>query len=245
MVIGIDVGTSTTKIVGLRDNEVISPIRIRATDPVTSLYGAFGKFLHDNGISLNEIKQVMLTGVGQFESKQDRMLVVSMGTGTSIVKVEGNDIKHIGGMGIGGGTLKGLAQLLLNTDDMKLVAQMAEGGDFNNVNLNIGDISNVPLPGLPLDVTASILGKVTSNSRREDIAAGLICTVIQTIGSATYLASLGSGIKEFVMIGNLTLMPQCHQIFPMMEKLYNVHFIVPEYAEFCTAIGAALCYKKL
>ena len=64
MVIGIDVGTSTTKIVGLRDNEVISPIRIRATDPVTSLYGAFGKFLHDNGISLNEIKQVMLTGVG-------------------------------------------------------------------------------------------------------------------------------------------------------------------------------------
>ena len=47
MVIGIDVGTSTTKIVGLRDNEVISPIRIRATDPVTSLYGAFGKFLHD------------------------------------------------------------------------------------------------------------------------------------------------------------------------------------------------------
>jgi type II pantothenate kinase len=31
----------------------------------------------------------------------------------------------------------------------------------------------------------------------------------------------------------------------MMEKLYNVHFIVPEYAEFCTAIGAALCYKKL
>ena len=152
MVIGIDVGTSTTKIVGLRDNEVISPIRIRATDPVTSLYGAFGKFLHDNGISLNEIKQVMLTGVGsayvnepiyglstskaeefmadglgaQFESKQDRMLVVSMGTGTSIVKVEGNDIKHIGGMGIGGGTLKGLAQLLLNTDDMKLVAQMAE-----------------------------------------------------------------------------------------------------------------------
>ena len=130
MVIGIDVGTSTTKIVGLRDNEVISPIRIRATDPVTSLYGAFGKFLHDNGIALNEIKQVMLTGVGsayvnepiyglptskaeefmadglgaQFESKQDRMLVVSMGTGTSFVKVEGKDIQHIGGMGIGGGT---------------------------------------------------------------------------------------------------------------------------------------------
>ena len=42
IVIGIDVGISTTKIVGLRDQQVISPIRITATDPVTSLYGAFG-----------------------------------------------------------------------------------------------------------------------------------------------------------------------------------------------------------
>ncbi len=40
--IGIDVGISTTKIVGVQNREVCSPLRIRATDPVTSLYGAFG-----------------------------------------------------------------------------------------------------------------------------------------------------------------------------------------------------------
>ena len=46
MIIGIDVGISTTKIVGINeDGKVVSPIRIKATDPVTSLYGAFGKFL--------------------------------------------------------------------------------------------------------------------------------------------------------------------------------------------------------
>ena len=45
IVIGIDVGISTTKIVGIDDNGmVISPIRIKATDPITSLYGAFGKY---------------------------------------------------------------------------------------------------------------------------------------------------------------------------------------------------------
>ena len=43
---------------------VISPIRIKATDPITSLYGAFGKYLHDNKIKLDEIEHVMLTGVG-------------------------------------------------------------------------------------------------------------------------------------------------------------------------------------
>ena len=61
IVIGIDVGISTTKIVGLRDQQVISPIRITAADPVTSLYGAFGKYLHDNNISLGDVEQVMVT----------------------------------------------------------------------------------------------------------------------------------------------------------------------------------------
>jgi len=270
IVIGIDVGISTTKIVGLREGMVVSPIRIKATDPITSLYGAFGKYLHDNQISLDDIEQVMLTGVGsayvneslyglptrkaeefiadglgaRYESNQDRMIVVSMGTGTSFVKYDGDHIQHIGGIGIGGGTLQGLSRLLLNTDDIRHVAALAEHGDISHVNLQIGDISAVPLPGLPLDATASIFGNVQSNASHEDIAAGIICTVVQTIGSATILASLGTGIKEFVMIGNLTLLPQCKTIFPMMEKLYGVHFIIPTYSQFCTAIGAALCYQN-
>ena len=37
---------------------------ITATDPVTSLFGAFGKYIYDNGIQLADVEQVMLTGVG-------------------------------------------------------------------------------------------------------------------------------------------------------------------------------------
>lgn len=64
IVIGIDVGISTTKIVGISDGNVVSPMRIKATDPVTSLYGAFGKYLYDNKIQLSDVEHVMLTGVG-------------------------------------------------------------------------------------------------------------------------------------------------------------------------------------
>lgn len=269
IIIGIDVGTSTTKIVGLHDGIVAAPECIRATDPVTSLYGAFGKYLFDNKVSLSDVEHVMLTGVGaayvdqpiyglpttkveefmsnglgaRYESQLDSMLVVSMGTGTSFVKVEGEDIRHIGGMGIGGGTLKGLSQVLFNTDDMKQVSLMAQKGDIRNVDLQIGDICPEAIPGLPLDATASLFGKVKSNTSQEDIAAGLLCTVLQTIGSATYLASLGTGIRDFVLIGNLTLLPQCRQVFPPLEELYKVRFLIPQYAQFCTAIGAALCHK--
>lgn len=268
-VIGIDVGISTTKIVGIRSGKVISPLRIRATDPVTSLYGAFGKYLYDNKIELADVAQVMLTGVGsayidkpvyglptthaeefladgwgaRFESELDRMMVVSMGTGTSIVRCDGGDIRHIGGIGIGGGTLTGLSRLLLKTDDAHQIASLATRGDISHINLLIGDISAKPLPGLPMDATASLFAAAQANASREDIALGLICMVLQTVGSAAILSALDSGIKDFVLIGNLTLLPQCKEVFPMMEQLYGVHFIIPKYSEYCTAIGAALCYE--
>ena len=64
IVIGIDVGISTTKIVGIDEQgKVLSPIRIRATDPVTSLYGAFGKYLHENGIGLADLVENRLVGM--------------------------------------------------------------------------------------------------------------------------------------------------------------------------------------
>lgn len=269
IVIGIDVGISTTKIVGInKDGIVISPLRIKATDPITSLYGAFGKYLYDNKISLNEVEQVMLTGVGaayintpiyglptnkaeefiadglgaRYETDLERMIVVSMGTGTSLVRCDGDNIKHIGGIGIGGGTLQGLSRILLKTDDIKQVSTLAMQGDISNINVLIGDISAQPLPGLPMDATASLFGNAKSNASREDIALGLICMVLQSIGSGTILSALGSGIKEFVLIGNLTLLPQCKEVFPAMERLYHVRFRIPKNSEFCTAIGAALYY---
>jgi type II pantothenate kinase len=58
IIIGIDVGISTTKIVGLKDGRVTAPTRITAADPITSLYGAFGKYLHDNNIELEDVERV-------------------------------------------------------------------------------------------------------------------------------------------------------------------------------------------
>lgn len=268
MVIGIDVGISTTKIVGICNGRVVSPMRIKATDPVSSLYGAFGKYLYDNKIQMSDVDHVMLTGVGTayiskpvyglptakagefvadglgacHESGKDRIIVVSMGTGTSLVRCDGDKIEHIGGIGIGGGTLQGLSRLLLKTDDIRTVSEMAVRGNISSINLRIGDISARPLPGLPMSAVASLFGNARSDASREDIAIGLIWTVLQSVGQSAVLASIGSNIREYVMIGNLTLLPQCRVVFPPIEKLYGVKFIIPEYSEFCTAIGAALCH---
>ena len=269
-IIGIDVGISTTKIVGLRDGKPSAPLRITANDPVTSLYGAFGKYLHDNNVALNEVEHVMLTGVGaayvkndvygvatsrcdefvadalgaRYESHIDHAIVVSMGTGTSFVMCHGDDIRHIGGIGIGGGTLQGLSRIMLNTSDIKTVSALAMQGDISHINLLIGDISAQPLPGLPMEATASIFARAQNDASKEDIACGIIAMVLQSIGSAAVLAAQGTDCRDMVLIGNLSLLPQCKEIFPPLEKLYKVRFHIPKYSEYCTAIGAALAYGK-
>ena len=271
IVIGIDVGGSTTKIVGLNEGEIISPMFITATDPVSSLFGAFGKYIYSNNISLSDIEHVMITGVGSayvegniyglptskadefqsdglgahFGSKLDKLIVVSMGTGTTLIQVEGDKIRYLGGLGMGGGTLMGLSSLLLKTTNIDTIQELAERGNVKNVNLQIEDICKNDLEGLPLHATASLFGKVAnSHACDEDIAIGIYYLVIQTIGCAAVLSALNSGIKDIVPIGNLAQIPQCRIIFKMIEDLYKVRFHIPEHAEFRTAIGAALCYKK-
>ncbi|EJW95505.1 pantothenate kinase, partial [gut metagenome] len=174
----------------------------------------------------------------------DNLLVVSMGTGTSFVKVRGSSIEHIGGLGIGGGTILGLSKLLLKTHDFRQIALLAQQGSLNDVDLHIRDITPNPLPGLPLDVTASIFGKVDANAKVEDIALGIVHMVLQTIGQGAVFASLNDEIKNVVLIGNLTRLPQCCKIFTRLEEICDVHFMIPEYAEYRTAIGAALCYTS-
>ena len=271
MVIGIDVGISTTKIVGINgEMQIVNPTRIKATDPVTSLYGAFGKYLFDNDISLSDIEQVMITGVGaeyvngnmyglptarvgefvadaigaQFGSGLNKMIVASMGTGTTLVSLDGKRVHHLGGLGIGGGTLMGLSRLLIGSDDIHNLIDLASRGNLAKIDLQIGDICPKPLPGLPMNATASLFGNVKTDASKEDIALGIICTVVQTICSATILASKAYDIKDYVMIGNLTLLPQTRQIFDSVEQLYGVHFIIPKHSEFCTAIGTAMAYYK-
>ena len=55
VIIGIDIGGSTTKIVGFTsDKKIIEPMFVQANDQKTSAYGAFGKFTDANNIKLSD-----------------------------------------------------------------------------------------------------------------------------------------------------------------------------------------------
>jgi type II pantothenate kinase len=268
-VIGIDVGGSTTKIVGFTDNgTLIEPMFVRAADPLTSIYGAFGKFTATNLLDLSSVKKVMVTGVGSsyitkpiyglecvnvpefrciglgglYLSGLERCIVVSMGTGTAIVNAKkGQDIIYLGGTGVGGGTLMGLSKMLLGMDNISHIVELASGGDLNKIDLKIRDITNKNiLPGKPVDMTAANFGKISDIASKDDIALGIINMVFETIGMCAIFAARNYDIRDIVLTGNLTNIPQSRTIFGSLNSMFDVNFIIPERSQFGTVIGAAL-----
>jgi len=271
MILGIDIGGSTTKITGFHDNKIISPMIVRATDPVSSLYGAFGKFINENRLRLSDISRVMVTGVGAsylneriyqiptgkvaefyaigmgglFLSGLSKAVVVSMGTGTAFVRAEKNgNVKHLGGTGVGGGTLLGLSNIMLNIRHFDDLIGMAGGGNLENIDLFIKDITKEEIVGLPPELTASNFGKISDLASKNDIALGIVNLVFQTIGVMSIFAARIDGTEDIVLTGNLTNVPQSREIFDGLSKIHPERFHIPEHAEYATALGAAIAYAS-
>ncbi len=269
VILGIDIGGSTTKIVGLgTDGGVVSMLRVRAEDQVTSLYGALGNYLTSNGLSLKDIRRVVLTGVGstfvegdiyglptckvdEFQangagglalSGQTSAVVVSMGTGTAFLWAEKDGtVRHLCGSGIGGGTLGGLCRKLVGMERFGQIKKLAAQGRLSQVDLTIADISQNAAATLDPDMTAANFGNLAEDASPADLAAGAVNLVLQAIGTMTVLACQSCGCDTVVLTGSMTTLDQAEANFRLFEKLYGLRYIIPENATFATAIGAGLC----
>ena len=273
LVLGIDVGGSTTKIVGFRTDggkrELIEPQLVRANDPITATYGAFGKFTDENRIDISDITRVMITGVGASYVKRnlygldcervpefggigrgglylsglDEALVVSMGTGTALVHARGDGyMNYVGGTGVGGGTLMGLSKLLLKAETIAHIEEYAEDGDLDNIDLKIRDITaSDSMTSLLRDMTAANFGNVSDIATKGDVASGIMNLVFETVGMVSVFAARSCGVKNIVLTGNLTRLKRCKEKFKEFNTMgYGVSFIIPERAQFATVIGTAL-----
>ena len=269
VILGIDIGGSTTKIVGLRaDGSVISMLRVRAEDQVTSLYGALGNYLTSNHLTLKDVRRVVLTGVGasfvegdiyglptckvdEFSasgtgalalSGQGSAVVVTMGTGTAFLWAEQDgSVRHLCGSGIGGGTLGGLCRKLVGMERFGQIKKLAAQGDLNQVDLTIRDITCNPAPTLDPTLTAANFGNLAEDATPADLAAGAVNLVLQAIGTMTVLACQCCSSRTVVLTGSMTTLEQVQVNFENFEHLYGIHYIIPENATFATAIGAGLC----
>ena len=274
VVVGIDVGGSTTKIVGFRrdagSETLIAPLFVQATDPITSIYGAFGRFTMENGLSLSDIDKVLMTGggssfrsqpiytlpccnVSEFEciglgglylSGLDEAIVVSMGTGTALIhskKVgEATMVKYLGGTGVGGGTLLGLTQKLTGVGTVEHIEKMCAEGDISKIDLRISDISKNRTYENMKDNLT-----VSNFGKVSDIATPEDIA----LGVANMVAETIAMVAVFAARGcgvkDVVLTGNLSTIAPIRQTFegldqFGVNFIIPENAQFGTVIGAAL-----
>lgn len=262
MIIGFDNGASAIKIVALNGERIA--FKKCLVGSKKSAFEILTDFLAENGIPMNDVSAIAVTGVGAEKccfdgignkvslipeieatgeggtwlSKCDEAIVVSIGTGTSIVLSRGGKFTHIGGSGVGSGTLRGFSRKIFGISDVRELFKFAEGGNRFAVDLTIGDLFS-GTDTLPQDLTASNLAKCGETATERDWAAAIINTIMEVAGSHAALACNGFGVKNVVITGGISQTKMAKAAYDNFSKLYKLNYIIPEYSGCATAIGAA------
>lgn len=148
-------------------------------------------------------------------------IAVNIGSGVSVLRVDSpnyKDVHRVAGTIMGGGTLLGLAKLLIGVDNYNDILELAQKGDNRKVDLTVKDIYGnqdkvggdvVDLAG---DVVASSFGKIheligvnkMDNFSKEDIAMGLLSMICFHITQIAKLVAEENNINHILFFGNFT-----------------------------------------
>lgn len=189
---------------------------------------------------LNIIDEIVSIGKGGiFSAKKKKAIVVSIGTGTPIVAVKNSKIKHIGGTGIGGGTLKGFFHLLFKEENLDELEKIAKTGKREKIDLKVRDIMGESVGIVPADATASNFGKVESN-KKSDIASALFNMLAEVVGTLAFFGAKNYGLeKDIVFCGRVAENKIIKKRLIETVKLWGGQALVLEKARYTCAIGAA------
>lgn len=266
MIIGIDIGSTTTKVVTIENGKLTRKIKTRAADAVTAATGAFGKIVLENGIKIDSIEKIKITGAGASKIKDDifgiptgrineinaigiggmflsgmnNIIITNIGTGTVIIEAGDRGIFHYGGSGVGGGTILGLAKKLLPTAVFSDILELAKAGKINQVDLLLGDITDTGISFLHGESTASNFGKMLDAANHNDIALAIINMVYQVIGMLSVFAAKARNTTRVIVTGNGSKNQIGQKVLADITLMYGIEFIYPEHAEYTTAVGAGL-----
>jgi type II pantothenate kinase len=170
----------------------------------------------------------------------DDCIVVSMGTGTAIVHFKESRAKHVGGTGLGGGTIVGLSSLICGLDDPAEIEARALKGNASRLNLTIADLGYEGLSFLGADVTASNFAAIQSR-KTEDLTAAILRMVGETVGIIASICARECNCPDrIVMIGKVSGNRFIRNVLNLVGQLYQTTFIFPENPGYATVYGAAM-----
>jgi type II pantothenate kinase len=268
-ILGIDIGQTLTKFAYVDTNELL--LVVKPTAPTIDetiniiLKSNFNRIHFTGGRAFNIFKkysekyesilldefEANVKGIDflyNLKKKQEdsAVLIVSIGTGTSIV-LKHKSLEHLGGSAMGGGMFMGLIKLIYNLDDYNTIIQLANKGNRYNVDLRVSDIyveDDFRVKDYFRAFTAASLGKInddrfTSPLPKEDIIHSILCIIGENIGMiATLFAELHK-ISKIIFCGGLLRDNNIiKNLLKLMVKSRNKSAIFLKNAEFAGAIGS-------
>jgi len=265
MILGIDLGASSTDFVLMDKREILRKKSIQSIQ-----LRELEKEIKKLGFPIEKIKLIALTGGKSAKARttliglpvkkvpelravssgavslsgKKNALVASLGTGTCIVSARKNTFAHAGGTGIGGGTLIGLSKLLLETTDLEKINSLAEKGNRENVDLLVRDVVGSGIGSLSGNATASNFAKL-KRSGKQDVAAGLVNLVAEANAMVIALAARDFKQKNIVLTGKVLEVPAMRKRLVSCLKTLGFNPSIPRNSAIATAVGAAVSTQEI
>jgi putative methanogenesis marker protein 15 len=257
---GVDSGSTTTKAVIMRDNQIIGTGWVPTTEVLKSAESAYDAALKEAGVKKEDVQALGVTGYGRFlvgkhfgakliqeeitvNSKGAVFLADSQKGSATVIDIGGMDNKAIsvqdgipGGFTMGGicagasGRFLELTARRLGVDITEL-GKLALKGNYQNVAMNSYCI---------VFGTQSLVNSLSQGCKPEDVAMAACHSVAEQV----YEQQLQEvEVKEpVIMVGGTSLIEGLPKA---MEELLHVKVIVPKYAQYIGAVGAALLVSGL
>jgi len=258
--VGIDVGATLAKLVLQRGDELMRARHASADLPAVAAQvarweprriAATGGGAAELG---PELAGVPVERVGEFEAwargaplvaaeagveLPPSYLLVSLGTGTSVLALRDGQAERVGGSALGGGTLLGLGRLLVAAGSFAEIAGLAARGDRRQVDLLVGDIYRGGDLPLSADLNAASFGKLASVAR-EDLADALMGLVGENVGIIASALARAAGVETIVYCGStLDENPALEAAVSLATRAFGGRPLYLPLGAYCGAIGAA------
>ena len=220
------------------------PIPRKSSQPIPTLKGSDASIERDNdascvGENVDESRPVVDQWWTSKKVQREPVtsdpypyLLVSIGTGVSILRVDGpRKHERISGSTIGGGTYWGLCRLLTGSDSFSAVLDLASRGDPTKIDMMVGDIYGkgskaIEKLNLKSDVVASSFGKLVTKQnpsegiKEEDLARALLLMVTNNIGQVAHLNAKLYKTSRIYFVGTFLQ----HNIISQQRLAYSIDY---------------------
>ncbi|NLD57450.1 MAG: methanogenesis marker 15 protein [Methanomicrobiales archaeon] len=253
--LGVDSGSSTTKAVVMKDNEIVGTGWTPTTEVLKCAHEVIDAALKEAGITMKEVEAIGTTGYGRFligkELKadliQEELTVNSKGAvyladkqrgPATVIDIGGMDNKAIAVMdGIPGtftmgGICAGASGRFLEMTAKRLGVDITELGPLAMQGMG----ANVPMNSYCIVFgTQSLVNALAAGSTRQDVAAAACHSVAEQVFEQQLQEV---DIKEpVIMVGGTSLI---EGLVHAMGELLQTKIVVPHHSQYIGSVGSAL-----